>query len=122
MQKDVQLYQSQVEAGKASYKKMQADLQKELQSVFQENTRLTSLMEGKVPKGTVSGGAFFPPPFLPFPHNGGGIGKTCALAFSNIWRFCHYKILEYLVLLAYSNCFSTFLNYVENLWNILYLA
>ncbi|XP_010001476.1 PREDICTED: centromere-associated protein E [Chaetura pelagica] len=51
MQKDVQLYQSQVEAGKASYRKMQADLQKELQSAFQENTRLTSLMEGKVPKG-----------------------------------------------------------------------
>ncbi|KAM9258832.1 centromere-associated protein E [Cariama cristata] len=50
MEKDVQLYQSQIEAGKASYKKMQADLQKELQSVFQENTRLTSLMEGKVPK------------------------------------------------------------------------
>ncbi|XP_010215383.1 PREDICTED: centromere-associated protein E [Tinamus guttatus] len=50
MQKDVQVYQSQIEAGKASYKKMQADLQKELQSVFQENTRLTSLMEGKIPK------------------------------------------------------------------------
>ncbi|NXU77178.1 CENPE protein, partial [Oreotrochilus melanogaster] len=50
MQKDVQVYQSQIEAGKASYKKMQADLQKELQFVFQENTRLTSLMEGKVPK------------------------------------------------------------------------
>ncbi|XP_071412044.1 centromere-associated protein E isoform X2 [Pithys albifrons albifrons] len=50
MQKDVQLYQSQIEAGKASYRKMQADLQRELQSVFQENTRLTSLMEGKVPK------------------------------------------------------------------------
>ncbi|NXF34290.1 CENPE protein, partial [Nyctibius bracteatus] len=54
MQKDVQLYQSQIEAGKASYKKMQADLQKELQSVFQENTRLTSLMEGKVPKDLLS--------------------------------------------------------------------
>ncbi|NXL53328.1 CENPE protein, partial [Podilymbus podiceps] len=54
MQKDVQLYQSQIEAGKASYKKMQADLQKELQSVFQENTRLTSLMEGKVPKELLS--------------------------------------------------------------------
>lgn len=68
MQKDVQLYQSQIEEGKASYKKMQADLQKELQSVFQENTRLTSLMEGKVPKGTVSHAAFFPshsPPFSP---------------------------------------------------------
>nr|XP_009687712.1 PREDICTED: centromere-associated protein E [Struthio camelus australis] len=54
MQKDVQLYQSQIEAGRASYKKMQADLQKELQSVFLENTRLTSLMEGKVPKGLCS--------------------------------------------------------------------
>ncbi|XP_062430902.1 centromere-associated protein E [Rhea pennata] len=54
MQKDVQLYQRQIEAGKASYKKMQADLQKELQSVFQENTRLTSLMEGKVPKDLFS--------------------------------------------------------------------
>ncbi|NWX00924.1 CENPE protein, partial [Caloenas nicobarica] len=54
MQKDVQLYQSQIEVGKASYKKMQADLQKELQFVFQENTRLTSLMEGKVPKDLLS--------------------------------------------------------------------
>ncbi|NXV50361.1 CENPE protein, partial [Uria aalge] len=54
MQKDVQLYQSQIEAGKASYKKMQADLQKELQSAFQENTKLTSLMEGKVPKDLLS--------------------------------------------------------------------
>lgn len=54
MQKDVQLYQSQIEAGKANYKKMQADLQKELQSVFQENTRLNLLMEGKVPKDLVS--------------------------------------------------------------------
>ncbi|XP_035181738.1 centromere-associated protein E [Oxyura jamaicensis] len=54
MQKDVELYRSQIEAGKASYKKMQADLQKELQSVFQENTRLTSLMEGKVPKDLLS--------------------------------------------------------------------
>ncbi|NWQ94216.1 CENPE protein, partial [Burhinus bistriatus] len=54
MQKDVQLYQSQIEAGKASYKKMQAELQKELQSVFQENTRLTSLLEGKGPKDLLS--------------------------------------------------------------------
>ncbi|XP_023780450.1 centromere-associated protein E isoform X4 [Cyanistes caeruleus] len=53
MEKDVQLYQSQIEAGKASYRKMQADLQRELQFLFQENSRLTSLMEGKVPKGTV---------------------------------------------------------------------
>uniref|UniRef100_A0A8C5T471 Centromere protein E n=1 Tax=Malurus cyaneus samueli TaxID=2593467 RepID=A0A8C5T471_9PASS len=54
MQKDVQLYQSQIEAGKNSYRKMQADLQRELQSLFQENTRLTSLMEGKVPKDLLS--------------------------------------------------------------------
>ncbi|NXJ61311.1 CENPE protein, partial [Rostratula benghalensis] len=54
MQKDVQLYQSQIETGKASYKKMQAELQKELQTVFQENIRLTSLMEGKVPKDLLS--------------------------------------------------------------------
>ncbi|XP_010014100.1 PREDICTED: centromere-associated protein E, partial [Nestor notabilis] len=54
MQKDVEVYQSQIEAGKASYRKMQADLQKELQSVFQENTRLTLLMEGKVPKDLCS--------------------------------------------------------------------
>ncbi|XP_067992949.1 centromere-associated protein E isoform X2 [Melanerpes formicivorus] len=54
MQKDVQLYQSQIEAGKASYRKMQVDLQRELQAVFQENTRLTSLMEGKVPKDVLS--------------------------------------------------------------------
>ncbi|XP_062492693.1 centromere-associated protein E isoform X1 [Pezoporus occidentalis] len=54
MQKDVELYQSQIEAGKASYKKMQADLQKELQSVFQENIRLTLLMEGKAPKDLCS--------------------------------------------------------------------
>ncbi|KAM6346746.1 centromere-associated protein E [Podargus strigoides] len=54
MQKDVELYQSQIEAEKARYKKMQTDMQKELQSVFQENTRLTSLMEGKVPKDLLS--------------------------------------------------------------------
>ncbi|NXB99334.1 CENPE protein, partial [Orthonyx spaldingii] len=54
MQKDVQLYQSQIEAGKTSYRKMQADLQRELQSLFQENTRLASLMEGKVPKDLLS--------------------------------------------------------------------
>ncbi|XP_034628454.1 centromere-associated protein E [Trachemys scripta elegans] len=54
MEKDVQLYQSQLEAGKVSYKKMQVDLQRELQSAFQENTKLTSLLEGKVPKDLLS--------------------------------------------------------------------
>ncbi|XP_053922333.1 centromere-associated protein E isoform X2 [Cuculus canorus] len=54
MQKDIQVYKNQIEAGKASYKKMQTDLQKELQSVFQENARLTSMMDGKVPKDLLS--------------------------------------------------------------------
>ncbi|XP_074848090.1 centromere-associated protein E [Carettochelys insculpta] len=54
MEKDVQLYQGQLEAGKVSYKKMQADLQRELQSAFQENTKLTLLLEGKVPKDSLS--------------------------------------------------------------------
>ncbi|NWS73103.1 CENPE protein, partial [Crotophaga sulcirostris] len=54
MEKDVQIYQSQIEAGKANFKKMQTDLQKELQSVFQENLRLTSIMDGKVPKDLLS--------------------------------------------------------------------
>nr|XP_048703284.1 centromere-associated protein E isoform X3 [Caretta caretta]XP_048703285.1 centromere-associated protein E isoform X4 [Caretta caretta] len=54
MEKDVQLYQCQLEAGKVSYKKMQVDLQKELQSAFQENTKLTLLLEGKVPKDLLS--------------------------------------------------------------------
>ncbi|KAM9142729.1 centromere-associated protein E [Pangshura tecta] len=54
MEKDVQLYQSQLEAGKVRYKKMQVDLQRELQSAFQENTKLTLLLEGKVPKDLLS--------------------------------------------------------------------
>ncbi|XP_059578334.1 centromere-associated protein E isoform X3 [Alligator mississippiensis] len=54
MEKEVQLYQSQLEAGKVSYKKMQADLQRELQSAFQENTKLNSILEGKVPNELLS--------------------------------------------------------------------
>ncbi|XP_030420329.1 centromere-associated protein E isoform X4 [Gopherus evgoodei] len=54
MEKNVQLYQSQLEAGKVNYKKMQVDLQRELQSAFQENTKLTLLLEGKVPKDLLS--------------------------------------------------------------------
>ncbi|XP_075785794.1 centromere-associated protein E isoform X2 [Pelodiscus sinensis] len=54
MEKDTQLYQSQLEAGKVSYKQMQADLQRELQSAFQENTKLTLLLEGKAPKDLLS--------------------------------------------------------------------
>lgn len=47
MENDNQLHQSQLEAKK----KMQIDLEKELQSSFNEITRLTSLIDGKVPKG-----------------------------------------------------------------------
>ncbi|XP_062055782.1 centromere-associated protein E isoform X2 [Lepus europaeus] len=46
MESDVQLLQSQLEAKK----KMQVDLEKELQSAFNEITKLTSLIDGKVPK------------------------------------------------------------------------
>lgn len=47
MENDIQLYQSQLEAEK----KMQVDLEKELQSSFNEITKLTSLIDGRVPKG-----------------------------------------------------------------------
>uniref|UniRef100_A0A0D9QVJ1 Uncharacterized protein n=1 Tax=Chlorocebus sabaeus TaxID=60711 RepID=A0A0D9QVJ1_CHLSB len=46
MENDIQLYQSQLEAKK----KMQVDLEKELHSAFNEITKLTSLIDGKVPK------------------------------------------------------------------------
>ncbi|XP_043727181.1 centromere-associated protein E isoform X1 [Cervus elaphus] len=50
MENDMQLYQSQLEAKK----KMQVDLEKELQSSFCEITKLTSLIDGKVPKDLLS--------------------------------------------------------------------
>ncbi|XP_032316912.1 centromere-associated protein E isoform X6 [Camelus ferus] len=46
MENDMQLCQRQLEAKK----KMQVDLEKELQSSFNEITKLTSLIDGKVPK------------------------------------------------------------------------
>ncbi|ELW64101.1 Centromere-associated protein E [Tupaia chinensis] len=46
MESDIQLSQSQLE----TKKKMQVDLEKELQSAFNEITKLTSLVDGKVPK------------------------------------------------------------------------
>ncbi|XP_017515820.2 centromere-associated protein E isoform X1 [Manis javanica] len=46
MKNDIQLYQNQLE----TKKKMQVDLEKELQSSFNEITKLTSLIDGKVPK------------------------------------------------------------------------
>ncbi|XP_078071478.1 centromere-associated protein E [Mustelus asterias] len=50
MEKDVQLYSSQRDTERSRYKEMQCDLQRELNSAFNENTKLMSLMDGKVPK------------------------------------------------------------------------
>jgi centromeric protein E len=47
MEDDIQQYQNQLEAKK----KIQVDLDKELQSAFNEITKLTSLVDGKVPRG-----------------------------------------------------------------------
>lgn len=41
---------AQLEAEKSRFKKMQGDLQRELNMAFDENTKLTSLLDGKVPK------------------------------------------------------------------------
>ncbi|XP_054845456.1 centromere-associated protein E [Eublepharis macularius] len=54
IKKDAESYKSQLEAGKVMYKKMQSDLQKELQYYFQENAKLTSLLEGKIPEDNQS--------------------------------------------------------------------
>ncbi|KAH0615891.1 hypothetical protein JD844_026494 [Phrynosoma platyrhinos] len=54
MEKDNECYRRQLEAGKVTYKKMQSDLQKELQYYLQENAKLTSLLEEKVPKDMLS--------------------------------------------------------------------
>ncbi|XP_048384167.2 centromere-associated protein E isoform X2 [Stegostoma tigrinum] len=50
MEIDVQLYSNQLDAERSRYKKMQCDLQKELNLAFNENTKLMSLLDGKVPK------------------------------------------------------------------------
>ncbi|XP_034156118.2 centromere-associated protein E isoform X2 [Pangasianodon hypophthalmus] len=50
MENEVKSLQSQLEHEKSRFKKMQADLQKELLGAFDENTKLTALLDGKVPK------------------------------------------------------------------------
>ncbi|KAM4834068.1 centromere-associated protein E isoform 2-T2 [Thomomys bottae] len=50
MENDINQYQRQLEAKK----KIQVDLDKELQSAFNEITKLTSLMDGKVPRDLLS--------------------------------------------------------------------
>nr|XP_060635132.1 centromere-associated protein E isoform X2 [Anolis sagrei ordinatus] len=54
MEKDFECCRRQLEAGKVMYKRMQTDLQKELQYYFQENAKLLSLLEDKVPKDLLS--------------------------------------------------------------------
>uniref|UniRef100_A0A8C5LPC5 Centromere-associated protein E n=1 Tax=Leptobrachium leishanense TaxID=445787 RepID=A0A8C5LPC5_9ANUR len=49
-EKDASTYEKQLEAEKAKFKNMQADLQKELQYSFNEINHLNGLMAGKVPK------------------------------------------------------------------------
>ncbi|KAE8630706.1 hypothetical protein XENTR_v10000928 [Xenopus tropicalis] len=49
-EKEASLFEKQLETEKANYKKMQTDLQKELQSAFNEINYLNGLMAGKVPK------------------------------------------------------------------------
>ncbi|KAA0722652.1 E Centromere protein [Triplophysa tibetana] len=50
METDVKSLQEKLEHEKARFRKMQTDLQKELMGAFDENTKLTSLLDGKVPK------------------------------------------------------------------------
>lgn len=50
MEKDVESYRTKLDTERSRYKQMQSDLQKELKSVYSENTKLISLLDGKVPK------------------------------------------------------------------------
>ncbi|KAI1900869.1 hypothetical protein AGOR_G00054290 [Albula goreensis] len=53
MKTEVMTLSSRLEAEKSRFKKMQADLQRELQVAFEENTKLTTLLDGKVPKNLI---------------------------------------------------------------------
>ncbi|ROL50320.1 Centromere-associated protein E [Anabarilius grahami] len=50
MEAEVKMLQGKLEHEKSRFKKMQTDLQKELMGAFDENTKLTALLDGKVPK------------------------------------------------------------------------
>ncbi|XP_043104382.1 centromere-associated protein E isoform X1 [Puntigrus tetrazona] len=50
MEAEVKMLQDKLEKEKSHFKKMQMDLQKELMGAFDENTKLTALLDGKVPK------------------------------------------------------------------------
>ncbi|XP_034152614.1 centromere-associated protein E isoform X2 [Esox lucius] len=53
MEAEVKILCSQLEREKSCFKKMQTDLQRELQGAFEENTKLTALLDGKVPKSLI---------------------------------------------------------------------
>ncbi|XP_017313628.1 centromere-associated protein E isoform X3 [Ictalurus punctatus] len=53
MENEVKSLQSQLEHEKSRFRKMQTDLQKELLGAFDENTKLTALLDGKVPKNVL---------------------------------------------------------------------
>ncbi|KAJ7994181.1 hypothetical protein DPEC_G00263250 [Dallia pectoralis] len=53
MEAEVNSLCSQLEKEKSSFKKMQIDLQRELHGAFEENTKLTALLDGKVPKSLI---------------------------------------------------------------------
>ncbi|KAK2908448.1 hypothetical protein Q8A67_004285 [Cirrhinus molitorella] len=50
MEAEVKMLQDKLEQEKSRFRKMQTDLQKELMGAFDENTKLTALLDGKVPK------------------------------------------------------------------------
>nr|XP_055062269.1 centromere-associated protein E [Misgurnus anguillicaudatus] len=50
MEVEVKSLQEKLEQEKSRFRKMQTDLQKELMGAFDENTKLTALLDGKVPK------------------------------------------------------------------------
>ncbi|XP_057188769.1 centromere-associated protein E isoform X2 [Triplophysa rosa] len=50
METDVKSLQEKLEHETARFRKMQTDLQKELMGAFDENTKLTAVLDGKVPK------------------------------------------------------------------------
>ncbi|XP_034755782.1 centromere-associated protein E [Etheostoma cragini] len=53
MEAEVKSLRFQLETEKSHYRKMQSDLQKELNVAFAENTKLTTLLDGNVPKNLI---------------------------------------------------------------------
>ncbi|KAM6906759.1 centromere-associated protein E [Lycodopsis pacificus] len=55
MEAEVNSLRVQLEKEKSRFRAMQSDLQKELSVAFDENTKLTALLDGKVPKNLIDG-------------------------------------------------------------------